>query len=45
MKIKAIITGSTGMVGEGVLKESSCILMWKKYWLLTENHAEWYTLN
>ena len=33
MKIKAIITGATGMVGEGVLNECLLILMWKRYWL------------
>jgi hypothetical protein len=30
MKIKAIITGASGMVGEGVLYECLQIVMWKK---------------
>ncbi len=31
-KIKAIITGATGMVGEGVLSECLLIPMWKRSW-------------
>jgi len=40
MKIRAIITGVTGMVGEGVLMESLLHPDVEKFWLLIEDHVE-----
>jgi hypothetical protein len=37
MKVNVIITGATGMVGEGVL---FFIPMWKKFWLSTDDPVE-----